>query len=200
MKKLCIIVLVCLLLSSCGSKTDVDKTSEQQKSTESSSNTDESGKTEEDAISKIKGTWVCIEYAGYLSEPYTLKEYYFDGKDTVNVAVFWLSESGITNVFNSYEEGTYYVNEQKIIYADFSENLNGDTSDDWHDEYFDYFGSDENVLEMIRVGDDGKITRKGEYFHRIDADELDELIEDLRDEGTDIIEEKYSDFVYTMSY
>ena len=208
MKKKSLIVLtgLSLMLSSCGS---VAESSHSKQNEQAPANADDidvlkeengqtpayaddvdtseglNGQTEGDVIHKIEGIWVGISYNKNSLQEYTLHEFYFDGEDSVRSTAYDLSSvrgHGIKNVIQYSEEGTYYVNDEKFIHVQYT-----DLSYD-----FDYPNNDGDVLEQV--------TYRGRWdYHRIDSKFLDELIEDLREEGTDIIEEKYSDFVYDVS-
>ena len=140
---------------------------------------DMNGNSDEESIAALEGKWVAIEFCKSSIAPYTLKRYYFNGKGQATLKYYIIKETGFDYILDF--EGTYYLNDNGLIYADME-------NEDGFDRALDYL-KDEDILQLV--------TNRGRWnYYRIDDITEQNLIDDLREYGTSIIQEKYSNYVY----
>lgn len=143
------------------------------------STADMNGNSDEESIAALEGKWVAIGFCENFDE-YTLERYYFNGKGQATLTCYSLKETGFDYILDY--EGTYYLNDIGMLYTHMEGELN---------RAFDYL-KDEDILQLVGRG-------RGNYY-RIDDITEQNLIDDLREYGTSIIQEKYSNYVYDTSY
>ena len=145
------------------------------------STADMSGNSDEESIAALEGKWVAIEFRKDSIAPYTLERYYFNGKGQATLKTYALKETGFDYILDY--EGTYYLNDNGLIYADME-------NEDGFDRALDYLKDEDILQDVSRVG-------RWNYY-RIDDITEQNLIDDLREYGTSIIQEKYSNYVYIV--